>query len=396
MAIPHELADLLATERRNVFSVALDVDPTKPEHQTPNPAYRIWLRNALRQALAGIPERGRDEAQETAHRILAAVDRRPVRGRGLVIFAGPDVWDVRVLPVPVPHYLRYGLLDPTPLLWALREYTPYAVVAVYRDHAWIAVAHLGRAAVVEEDTLALDTRDWRFKAGRSDPSARRAGVGVGRGRQGDTFEARVDEHLRRFWRDVARAATRALVERRIDRAILAGPEEAVVAVRAMLPDATRTRVIGTVAIPAYASPEEILGRTLPVALADRHRQEAALVTELMERAVADGSAVLGLAATLEALAQGKLSTVVVARDFDAAVWECERCRYVTAAPVEACPVCGGAVGRTTVRQALPLAAVQHGALLEVVGPAAGPALADGIGGLLRYRPRGAARAPQAR
>src|SRR5690242_9650559 len=45
------LSGLLKNERRDVLSVALDLDPTKTEHQSPHPAYRTWLREAFQHVL---------------------------------------------------------------------------------------------------------------------------------------------------------------------------------------------------------------------------------------------------------------------------------------------------------------------------------------------------------
>src|SRR3972149_641862 len=58
-----DLADLIEAERADVLSVSLDVDPSRPEHQGQNPAYRIWLRNALRPRMGArvLPPRPPDE-----------------------------------------------------------------------------------------------------------------------------------------------------------------------------------------------------------------------------------------------------------------------------------------------------------------------------------------------
>src|SRR3989304_5074823 len=74
-----DLADLIEAERADVLSVSLDVDPSRPEHQGQNPAYRIWLRNALRQTLEAIPKEARRGADELAQRIIRHVATDPPR-----------------------------------------------------------------------------------------------------------------------------------------------------------------------------------------------------------------------------------------------------------------------------------------------------------------------------
>jgi peptide subunit release factor 1 (eRF1) len=379
------LEDLMGIARQDVFSISLDVDPTKPEHQVPNPAYRIWLHQAMRQTLAGIVGPDRAGALRTGRKVLAYVDTAPARGRGLAIFAAPKLWREYSLPFPLPNRVQFGRPDLIPLLWAMSEYKAYAIVAVYLEHARIAVAYLGRTTVVDDETLELDTRDWRFKSGRSDTYTRRVGVGVGRGAQADTFDARVDEHRRQFWHGVAQATARALVDRHIDRVIIGGPEEAATTVREFLPEAVRAHVIETVPLPSYASLAEVQERTLPVALADHHRRESGLVADLLARVGADAGAVVGRAATFRSLVQGEVNTLVVARDLEGDIWQCTQCQYLSATPIGTCPGCGGSVDRAPLRQMLPTLARRHGAGIEVVGPSTSSQLTDGIGALLRFR-----------
>lgn len=49
------LFGLLKSDRRDVLSVALDLDPTQPEHQSPHPAYRTWLRETFQHMLETVP-----------------------------------------------------------------------------------------------------------------------------------------------------------------------------------------------------------------------------------------------------------------------------------------------------------------------------------------------------
>lgn len=382
--LENDLANLAESNRQDVLSVFLDVDPTAPEHQAPHPAYRIWLHQALRTLLKDLPQPERNEAGRSARRVLAYVGRAQPRGRGLAIFVARDLWRLYVLPFALPNLVEYGHPELMPLLWAMSEYAPYAIVAVHRDHARVVVAYVGRMAVVDDETLELDTRDWRFKSGRSDTYTRRIGIGVGRGAQADEFDARVDERLRRFWKGVAEATEHALTTFRIDRIILGGPEEAVAALRELLPDTLQSCVIGTVPLPAYATMEQVRQRTLPLAMADHERREKKLIVAVLEQRAADGQGVAGRAATLESLMKGEVGLLLASRDLLGDVWECRQCHYVSAAEIDVCPVCSGEPERAALRQKLPALAKEHGAALKVVGSEAGAQMADGIGGLLRY------------
>lgn len=383
MVDAERLNAIVKTNHDNVFSLSLNTDPSLAEHQRPNPAYRVWTHAAVRRLLRRLSPEARTRAEPLAHRLLAHVDAMPQEGRGVALFAGPRLWEAYTLPFPLTNHLTFGPPDAVPLLWALHEYAPYAIVCVSHDHARLLVAHLGQTAVVDEIALDLDTKQWRFKYGRTATSSRRGGIGVGRGLQSDAFQARVLAEYRRFWRAVAEAAARTLAGRGIDGIIIAGNKEAAVAVSEALPRALQAAVVGTVAVPPHATLCEIQARALPVALAHRQGRDRLLVRSIAQERRRGGTGVDGTAATLEALAAGRLRVVVAGRDMHAAAWICTRCGGLGTNPAQ-CAACGGKMRRLTLPWELPLLARQHGAVLEVVDTDAARPLADGIGGLLRY------------
>jgi Bacterial archaeo-eukaryotic release factor family 10 len=382
------LNEIVKADRDDVFSLSLNTDPSLAEHQRPNPAYRVWTRNAVRRLLRRMSPETRPRAEPAADRLLAHVDAMPQEGRGTAVFAGPGLWETYTLPFPLPNHLSYGRPDAVPVLWAIHEYAPYALVVVFHDRARLLVAYLGETAVVDEITLELATEQWGFKYGRTATSSRRGGVGVGRGTQSDAYQARVLAQYRRFWHAVAEAAARTLAARRIDRIILAGNKEAAAAVSAALPRPLHSAVVGTLAVPPHATLAEIQARALPVALAHRHGRDRRLVRSIAEERRPEGMGLDGAAATLEALAAGKLRIIVAGRDMHAAAWVCSRCG-VPGTGVAQCAACGGSMRRLTLPWELPVLAARYGAALEVVGIDAAAPLADGIGGLLRYAPAAA-------
>lgn len=379
-----ELDALQLTGRHDVLSVALEIDPADPSAHAPTPAYRIWLRNELHAALKDVSTR-QHAIEEIVQRILARVDG-DIRGRGLAIFAAPDLWKEYMLPFPLPNRVRYGRPDVLPLLWAVDEYQPYAILSVDHRRAVLLRAYLGRTAVLASETLELDTHDWAFKSSESPGFAGRHGPGGGHGTQRDVFDARVDEQIRRFWRSAADAAARALNSLHIERLIIAGPVEAATGVRDLLPDRLRVRVVATLALPSHASITDIRERTLPAALAAEHRRERELVAEILDRVAAETGGVVGLPVTVAVLHQGRVHTVVVDVRRDPVVWQCGECGAMSVVEQPACPPCNGPVDRTTLMQVLPLLVCRKGARLELVSGEAADLLRphDGVAALLRY------------
>ncbi len=357
-----DIVELLQTDRTDVLSVHLDIDGRKPENQTSKPAYEIWAQHALRGALRDLTGDALRQASKSARRILALATKQRTDGRGLILFAAPGLWKEYHLPLPVPNRVRYGAPDVTTVIDLADQYKPYAILVVDHERARILHAYFGETAVVEEDTLDLHTEDWHKNTGRRPTSTRRMGVGVGRGTQRDTFDTRVDAHHQHFLATVARATARFMHDRGIDRLILSGAEDVTSEVRQTLPPEARDTVVGVVALEAHAGMAEIRDRTLAVALAAEERQDAGLVSAVLDH-VAWGGGVVGIEPTIEALKQGRVLTLAVDR------------HVLSEMPT------------------LPLLARRHGARLAPVQgpPAHGLRAHGGIGAILRYALEGTTR-----
>lgn len=379
------IAELESISRDDVLSVALDVDPSRPEHQVAAPAYRIVFRNAARVLRRGVARSRRADLSEILARVGARLDDPP-RGRGVAIFAAPGLWREFVLPLPLPNRIRYGRPDLISLLWAVDDYKSCAIVAVDRQHVRILRTYLGGIVLLDAETFVVDIRDWAFKSGALAPASKKAGVSVSRGRQADAFDHRVEAQVDRFWRGAAEAAGRALVAQPMSRIILAGTEDAVHAFGRLLPGHLREAIIGTVHVSPPVTLTEIQQRALPVALAAEHRRESALIAGLLERTVGRQEAVVGRDATLAALRRGQARLVVADRDLPGEAWWCSGCYDISAEGTQRCPRCGRPVERLSLGQALPVLVRRHGGRLELVGPDSGAALRpyDGIGAILRY------------
>lgn len=385
--LPSEaLRHLLAVTDRDVLSVSLDVDPTRPEHLTVPPAYRIWLRSTLRTTLEALPRPARKTANLSARRILDYVKTRRPLGRGLAVYAGPQAWLAFELPVPVENRVAFGQPDLLALMWAVHEFEPYMILAVDREHARISTVYLGRITIEEEDALDLDVTDWKFKSGRQRTAAMAAGVGASRGVQRDTFDARVDANVRRFWSGVADATARLADERGVDRLIIGGPEEAAATVKSLLPAACRKNLVAVVPLAGWLPDAEVLAHTLPVARDEQRRRDEALVTSILDAAASGGRAVVGVDATLDALERGQADTVVAHVDLGTPAWRCGRCSTVTTTHAVACPTCAGSLERMPLRQLLPGLAARSAAVLRLVRAAEQTGLGryGGLGALLRY------------
>ncbi|MSP14397.1 MAG: hypothetical protein EXR62_15775 [Chloroflexi bacterium] len=383
-----DVETILNLQRDDILSIYLNVDPTLPENQSTQPAYRIWLKNAL-DGLAPRPNNDQSERQQRlalsqmATKIMTHfVDFRP-QGKGVVLFAAEDYWQEFDLPVPISNKIHYGRPDVVPLLWLLDEYERYGIVQVDHRRVELLTAFLGRPEAKDEMRLELDTSDWpRTVMIHNASNGPKTNAGTNR----DVFEDRVDEQVRGFWREAAVKISAWVEEANLERLIFGGNEEAVSGLKTTLPEAVGKRVIGTLSLPFYENDATTLQRVTPLAIEYERKHEKELVEQVINYAMAGGRGAVGQVDVFDALQQGRAQTVVAAMPIEGQVWECQNCHRIADHEIAICPTCSGAVRQRQLATTLPLLAAQTNATLEMVYDEAAELVQayGGIGALLRY------------
>lgn len=371
---------LLNSNRADVLSLYLNVDPTRQDNQRTPPAWRIWLKNALEE-LSAEDHASRTLLQQLVERIhTQLVDFRP-SGKGLALFAAEDLWETFDLPVPVESQLSRGRPRVAPLLWLLDEYQRYGVIQVNHREARLLTAYLGRPETYGGLAMFLDTSSWR----RQDLMPSGVG-GITAGSLRDAYEQRVFEHTKSFWREVVGQVDAWVQDARIERLVLGGDDEAVAGFREVLPQSLGDKLVGTLSLPFFETESQTLERVGPLAAAHERQVEAQLVEMVITTSLKGGRAALGLADVLSALQQGRVQTLVTAYPVTGHAWECADCHLAIAEDAGACPVCDGQLLTRSLGGLLPLLAARTDAQIEIVAGAAAEQLAEhqDIGAVLRF------------
>jgi len=114
-------------------------------------------------------------------------------------------------------------------------------------------------------------------------------------------------------------------------------------------------------------------------------REAALVEAVFTAAAKGRGGVIRLADTLGAAHEGRIQTLLVARDYHQPGYQCRNCAYITDQSLEVCPFCGGEFAEIpdAAAEALVTKVIEDGGKVEVVDDH--PKVAEfGVGALLRY------------
>jgi len=364
-----DLRELAAHQAQTpMLSVYLNVDPT--ERTTDE--YKLSLRQMLKQA----------EGLATPED-MAAVGRffdheYDWSGRGVVVFscAKEEFWRTYSLAVPVASGVTVAR---KPYIWPLAAlvdvYGSYVVALVNRQGVRLLLFGMGELQVSDE-YVGDDVRKLKKGRGSSGGPGRRGGAPVSSRRE--------EEIARRNIRKAVKVTHRFCRKHKPQRLIIAGAEPTVARFREGLPRSLQEKMIGSFSADANASELEIRDRSLEILQRVEEERKAALVEAVFTAAAKGRGGVIRLADTLGAAHEGRIQTLVIARDYHQPGYQCHNCAYVTDQSLEVCPFCGGEFAEIPdAAEALVTKVIEDSGKVEVVDDRL--KIAEfGVGALLRY------------
>jgi peptide subunit release factor 1 (eRF1) len=370
-SLPELLRELrAAAPGAPVLSIFLDTSPERVAGR----AYLLTFRDLCQDVRehAGAGERDQLEAA-IARAERYVVETATTGGAGMAVFAtaSPDRFHAVPLPARPPELAVWAQYAETAPLEAMVDDLERVAIALFDG---------GRARLF---TLYLGEIEERRELADDLPSKQATGGWYGLAQT--RFARHREDHLLRHVKRTTAALLELLRARPFDRLFLAGPPEALSALRHHLPRPLRARLVGTLSLERFASETEIRKAGLAAAERAERRAEIALVAELIDAATSVHVA-LGADDALEALNEGRVHALVIADSFADAGWKCPTCGRLRTAAVR-CPECGIEMtpARDLRREAL-ARALGQGARLELVSGEAAAMLAErgGIGAWTRF------------
>jgi rubrerythrin len=350
------------------LSVYLNVDPT--EHTTDE--YKLALRQMLKQAEG-----------TAAPEDMAAVERffdheYDWSGRGVVVFSGTEeeFWRTYSLAVPVASGVTVAR---KPYIWPLAAlvdaYGSYLVALVGRQELQLLLFGMGELQTNDE-YVGEDVRKLKKGRGSSGGPGRRGGAPISSRRE--------EEIAQRNIREAVKATERFYRKHKPQRLIIAGAEPTVTQFREALPKSLQEKVIGSFSANMNAPEPDIRERSLEILQHAEEERETTLVEAVFTAAAKGRGGVIRLADTLGAAHEGRIQTLLIARDYHQPGYQCRNCAYITDQSLEVCPFCGGEFAEIPdAAEALVTKVIEDGGKVEVVDNH--PKVAEfGVGALLRY------------
>lgn len=316
-----------------VTSLYLDVDGRRhPRPADLVPHLDALLRQARNGPLSGLDRPARASVEADLDRLEARVrrgfDRSRVRGVAMFSCSARSWWEVVELAVPVRNRV---VVHHRPYVRELERvvdhHERFAVVLADRQRARVLLFHQGELLERAEATDELPRGD-DGGVGRRDQAADQAA---------DHAAAAARQHLRH----AAELAFGVHQQQGFDHLVLGCPDELAGALERELHPWLAGKVATRISVPVGAPEPDIVAAALAAeeeVEARRHAEEVAR----WRAAVGSGGACAGLEASLAAVVERRVETLLVSEGYEAPGWRCGGCRWLGTLG-RSCPVCGAAM-----------------------------------------------------
>ncbi len=326
---------LLTEGDDHTLSLYLDVDRGKQENQSAQPAWRIFLKDAI--SAAESQAKGNTGWRDLKARFDTFFDGYTPNSKGLAVFFTPGDEQIYELPVPVASRWSFGKPLIVPLLWAIDEYEPYLVVMVDQEKAELITAYLGNTTI--EDRLESDLEAYDFEEKTLMPATAAlagGGSGITAGNDRVAFQNMVNEHIAQFHREVADHVDAFTQKHPHIRIVIGGEEQSAHALRKLLPQRVADQVVGVQSIPMRLGERQVLQEILPTAANYERDQEIDLVQQVIDFAKAGGRGALGRKDVDMALTMQRVETLILPwpTDDEAAATEYSARAFESGASIE--------------------------------------------------------------
>jgi len=360
------------TGNNNYFvSLYLNVDPIFNKKGDYLTHFKNMIKKSVEEMDKSVYKRIKDDIERIENYVFA--NKRLFR-KGLCLISSKEsnFWKEYHLNVPVKNEM---IIDKTPYVKPLTDlldnYQRYALLIVDKESARIFVIHLGE--IVEYGEVHSEDVPGRHKKGGWFALSQ------------NHYERHINYHIGLHLKDVVEKFDSFLSGEYIGRVILGGSDEAVSMVKEMLPKGILEKVISTSKIEMFAKPDEVLKRVQPIVYEYERQKEEEDIQNLINRALKNENAVIGLDNVLNALQEQRVMKLFVLKNFNAPGFVCNTCGYLSSQDIDPCPYCGGKMRpEDYIVDSACEKAIQQNALVEVVEENKRLAEYGSIGAFLRY------------
>lgn len=319
----------LQSDRWPIISLTLRVDKERIDDD-----YTIRLKNLLREAADSLDERFDHEQREAVLADLERIreffrDEGHKFGQGAALFAATQAgsWQVHQLPRDVGSTISVDFkTNVAPIIKVFEQLEPFVTCLIARNSARIFYGRLGAFEelryIVDEDVPGQhDQGGWS--------QAR--------------FERHIEEHARNHYKRVANELFQLFEEQPFRWLVIGGPDEVAAAFLEQLHPYLRERHAGTVRLLMEANIKEVLDDSRDIIRRWIQQEKERGLELLRSEVMSSDLGVAGVEATMEALQQGQILTLLVDDTLQTPGAVCTNCDAVQRedGADSQCQFCGG-------------------------------------------------------
>ncbi len=359
-----------------VFLNTAENDASRHPRERGDLAWLLDAADALRHTLSYRDAKAFDRQVNRVQRFLE--DRHPAE-KALVVFAGAKTWKTIPLEAPVIHELRWGKPNVAPFLPLLNAHRRYGAVVMDHFAARYFQYEHGELLLLGRKDFEIDASQWKRMEQCRVATER---VQNSRGPVRDLYEHRVEAQYKRLCHQVAGEAFAFCKTRELSGLFLVGPDRLIQIVREKIPASLAASTVLVQENLGRSSPKELQRRLEP--LVDYYEQEQQLSAVKLLQA-SGRTALTNPDEVLAQLQDGRIRTLLVARNLQLSLRRCPQCGLASTAAGRVCADCGSERQETTLGELLSEVLATGHVKIEFVGGDAADLLrkTGGLGGWLR-------------
>jgi peptide chain release factor subunit 1 len=312
-----------------VLSLYASVDQSNAANL--NRGFQTAVESAFRHMAEGqLSANNKQGFDDECQRVLRFLMTYTPRGKGIVIFSDSsrDFWWQRDLQVELSTEVRWSPSPwVRPLLEVVEEHDRFAAVLMDKQ----------RARILTVDAIGLQQHAEIL----SDTPNRHVTTGTDHIWSQMQMERDHDKHVKWHATRVIEELSNIVDRFKITRLVIGGPVEATSLFINELPKRLQQMIIGTVSVPLEAGYDRLVEELRAVQERAEQEDEVKLVEAMITAAHKHDRAVLGITDTLEAIEEGRVYCMVVAKDYHVEGTQCTVCRVLSVSALEACSFCDG-------------------------------------------------------
>ena len=280
-----------------------------------------------------LPHRDAKQFERQTNRVRRFLEKRHPAERAVAIFASARTWKIVPLQAPVSNAVHWGKPKIDPLLPLLYGHRGYGVVVLDHKAARYFEFAYGELTLLDTKPFEIDASQWkRMEQGRVATER----VQNSRGPVRDLYEHRIEAQFQRLCHQVGEETAALCKSKELDGVFLVGPDRLILAVKETMPEPLAGSIVLVQENLGRSSPRQLQGRLEALFSQYEREQQLSAVKSLQ---ASDGAAVTNPDEVLAQLQNGRIRTLVVARDLELPLRQCPQCGVATSAADRTCPDC---------------------------------------------------------